>query len=125
MNIALKVGESGWFKTRCGERALVFNTGVGVYPLTGARGGIAYIHECWTSGGFASMRIQPHSNDLVEHLPDCTGWDWKPKAKLQLIADQLRKEIDVLRYSTFDEKKASCSRLGIIADELDAMEATK
>lgn len=120
MNIALKVGESAWFLTRSGDRVFAFNSDTGLYPIRGTtKGGV---NLSWTLQG----KQGNHTCDLVEHLPDCTGWDWKPQTKLQLIADQLRKEIDVLRgYSTFDEKKASCSRLEIIADELDAMEATK
>ena len=75
----LKFGESGWFRTRGGE--IVFACRVsnaGGYCVRGSdRCGL---FNGWSE--FGKWRIGfDNELDLVERLPECTGFDWKPKPK--------------------------------------------
>lgn len=122
MRMKLELFTHVWFRTRAGELAVVFNTGVGIYPLVGARGGVAYMHECWTADGFSSMRLEKHDNDLVDHLPECTGWDWEPKDRLQMLAEKIRKTSKFIpRGLRLKGVDGSClvAYLNKIADELE------
>ena len=77
-----------WYCTRSGEIAYVYASldaelhkrARTDYPIKGVVS--SFGQECWTLKGYvyADNHAGEANNprDLVEHLPDCTGFDWKP-----------------------------------------------
>jgi hypothetical protein len=80
MNKQPQPGE--WWKTREGKRvyiaAVMPDWFIGPYPLRVFSGTAETDSEKYTrDGGYHFDGLQS-GRDLVEHLPDCTGWDWQP-----------------------------------------------
>ena len=84
MSIKLEAGQ--WYRTRGGEIVYWVGTKPGCTPAR--YHGIA----CRQNGdslsylldGQYSDEIRDHQLSIIEHLPDCTGFDWVPPPKLQL-----------------------------------------
>jgi hypothetical protein len=71
-----------WWRTREGKRvyiaAVMPGWFTGPYPLRVFSGTAETDSEKYTrDGGYHFDGLQS-GRDLVEHLPDCTGWDWQP-----------------------------------------------
>jgi hypothetical protein len=80
MNKQPRPGE--WWKTREGKRvyiaAVMPDWFTGPYPLRVFSGTAETDSEKYTrDGGYHFDGLQS-GRDLVEHLPECTGWDWQP-----------------------------------------------
>ena len=124
MNINLKVGESGWFRTNSGMRALVVNVGLDrVYPLIGTIGDNT---RSWGLDGKSFDDISG-SDHLAEYLPECTGWDWKPEPQVHKHCKRLRKCVEVLRgYAVFGmDGQAAIDAVEEITNQLEKLETPK
>jgi len=81
----LEIKANNWYRTRGGE--IVYMFGVNPYPSKELasffgtfKGGFG---TSWFPDG-TYIGGTPYDNDLVEHLPDCDGFDWVPKPKIKL-----------------------------------------
>jgi hypothetical protein len=78
----IEVGE--YYRNRSGRilLCLAANPLQKAYPwiFAGSNGSIMLID----AEGMYYYNKTEHEMDIVEHLPDCTGFDWVPKPKLQL-----------------------------------------
>lgn len=79
MSIELKVGE--WYETRMGSRVRVI-ADVRDIPARSCAGDIFV--AAWKGGDLTSFHPNgaytsggPSHDDIVKHLPGCTGWDWQ------------------------------------------------
>lgn len=77
----MKIEKTGWYRRRDGELAYVY----GILPESvrrstySASGVTAHgLLVTWTLDGIHTKDV-PGDMDLIEYLPDCTGWDWKPE----------------------------------------------
>ncbi len=84
MGIKLEAGQ--WYRSRGGEicfvvgRSAAFESGADFWVVEESHGA----NETFTEDGFFLSVRSEHHRDLIEHLPDCTGFDWVPAPKLQL-----------------------------------------
>ena len=89
-----KIGDWAEYK---GKRYLVYNVTCATdkYELDGV---FLVSSRAWESDGHFSLAME---NPLLKHLPECTGWDWKPVEKP--VARELPKLLDGYRYLERDE----------------------
>ena len=81
--MTLQIKANSWYRTRGGEIAYVAAiVQFGPFVVIGLVGADA---DRWTISG-AYYVDDTNVMDLVEHLPDCDGFDWVPKPKIQLEA---------------------------------------
>jgi hypothetical protein len=84
MGIKLEAGQ--WYRSRGGEicfvvgRSAAFESGADCWVVEESHGA----NETFTEDGFFLSVRSEHHRDLIEHIPDCTGFDWVPAPKLQL-----------------------------------------
>lgn len=74
MAIEIKAGQ--WYWTRGGEIAYV----AAILPFRSNYPVIGVLHgdvQSWTLSGLC-FEDDGSNDDLIEHLPDCTGFDWVP-----------------------------------------------
>lgn len=69
----------GWWRMRNGEIAYVAVIRTDGVPYR-ALGWVGPDCETWTIIG-EFIEDDADDMDLIEHLPDCTGFDWKPEPK--------------------------------------------
>lgn len=76
-----------WWRTRDNERVYVTTVlpewCLTSFPVIGLRNTYGDSTEEYTREGFYTCAAQPNMNDLVEHLHNCTGFDWvEPPAEV-------------------------------------------
>lgn len=80
----MEIKANSWYRTRGGE--IAFAAGIipesRTYQAVGCDKGDV---KSWTLCG-RYIEDDVDGRDLVEHLPDCDSFDWKPKPKIQLEA---------------------------------------
>lgn len=76
----LKFGETGWFRTRGGEVVFICRMALKDSPCVLAGSDANGTVDYWASDG-RFMATGSHALDIVEHLPECTGFDWQPEPK--------------------------------------------
>lgn len=84
MSAEIKLQAGQWYRRRDGEIVYCFakNPVNVTYPY----------HLCCEDGTFETVdeagdfcdETDDDDEDIIEHLPDCTGFDWEPTPKLQL-----------------------------------------
>lgn len=81
----MKIYADRWYRNRAGN--IVYCVGRNMHDETypfAIQESSGDIH-CYTADGrFYDQRKYAGGLDIVEHLPDCTGFDWVPKPTLQL-----------------------------------------
>lgn len=83
MSVKLEAGQ--WYRTR--SMGIVYFVGLKPVSKHGYCGVLCSKNgdslSCRSDGRY-SNETPEHPYDIIEHLPDCTGFDWVPKPKLQL-----------------------------------------
>jgi len=78
----MEIKANQWYRTRGGEIAYV----AAIVPFPRMYPGVGIADDnlrTWTlDGTYVIGATREH--DLVEHLPDCTGFDWVPTPKIKL-----------------------------------------
>jgi len=81
----MEIKANNWYRTRGGEIAFVF--GINPYSPKERESVHGTLKEGWLISWFANgryLRVPLADEDLVEHLPDCDGFDWVPTPKIKL-----------------------------------------
>jgi hypothetical protein len=102
MNKQPQPGE--WWKTREGKRvyiaAVMPDWFTGLYPLRVFSGTAEIDSEKYTrDGGYHFDGLQS-GRDLIEHLPECTGWDWQPVKYPRYFETHNREDYAFLRQDS-------------------------
>jgi hypothetical protein len=79
----LEIKANSWYRTRGGEIAYVAAIAPGKHrcPVLGCKKSMTLT---WDMEGRYFGDNTKADNDIVEHLPDCDGFDWVPTPKIQL-----------------------------------------
>jgi hypothetical protein len=100
--IELQVGQ--WYRRRDGEIVYCF-----------AKNPVNVIHpyhlccedgtfETCTEDGDFCVEADDDDEDIVEHLPDCTGFDWEPPKPIELPKPKYRPFKDGAEFKPFRDK---------------------
>lgn len=82
MSVDLKAGN--WYRTR--DKSIVYCLGVGpckdnAYPVLCSLNEDCDCIEWYKPDGKFTNKLPPSTNDIIEHLPDCTGFNWVEPSK--------------------------------------------
>ena len=86
MSAEIKLQAGQWYRRRDGEIVfcLGFGPGKKMYPIVIALNEDCDCIEFYKEDGTFSNEFVVNNYDIIEHLPDCTGFDWVPTPKLHL-----------------------------------------